>query len=89
MNTMENLVCVRHPGSHRRRDRAQGALGFKPQEYYGWHVNGHYWFLTEEDFAKVKPYGATRSRTKAEQLSRCWSSSNDPRFAVTQPYPTP
>lgn len=82
------LIVVRQPGSHRSRGYAERALGFKPQSYYGWHVNGQYWFLTMEDFVKIRQYGATRSRIKPAQIQRCWPS-DDPRFQPNQPYATP
>lgn len=88
MTTETKLVVTRTPGSHRGRDKAMQALGFKPQEYYSFLIRGHYWFLTESDLQKVRPFGATRSRVQPDRLGRCWPS-DDPRFQPTQPYSTP
>lgn len=80
------LICVRIPRSHRRRAKIEALLGFKPQSYWTFKSHSQFVFLTEGDFAKVHPLGATRSRLR--DVSRCWPSS-DPRFAPNQPYPTP
>ena len=81
-----HLDCARIPRSHRRREKIERALGYKPQSYYNLDTHSQFYWLTPDDFARIKPLGATRSRLT--DVHRCWPS-DDPRFTPNQPYPTP
>lgn len=84
---MNDLILARNPGSHRRRDKMEQALGFKPCYYWSFDSHAQFCYLSPEDFEKARSVGATKARINFK-VSRCWPTDN-PKYNPTQPYQTP
>lgn len=78
---MELILC-RVPQSHRKRDKIEFLLGFKPYYYWTWNSENQFIFLKEEDFLKVKDL--VNKCKKEYKLSKCLYF--DEKYAPTQPY---
>ena len=81
-----NLILVRIPRSHRKREKIERLLGYKPIYYFNFTTSSQFIYLNKENFDKIKFLGVTKSRFR-DKIGRCWYFSE--RYAPTQPYDSP
>lgn len=65
-------VLVRIPSSHRKRDQFARLLGRKAEYYFSFRFEGHFTYVSDEEFARVKSL-VTRPRIDTSKLLHCWS----------------
>ena len=69
---VEGEILVRTK-SHRARRSAESTLGYWPREWFSLHFNGHFIWVTQGEWEKIKNIkGIGKARVDITKLRMCW-----------------